>query len=244
MNDRRRTLKLIGVSLLVTTVLSAQVPSRFLTGEKLTYSVWLNFVRIGSSETTIKDIVVVDGSPTYHVMSVTETGLIFDKIYKIRDQIESWIDVQGLYSRRFTKSLREGKYRKDYAVVFDYVNSRAITNQDTLKISGRIHDALSVIYCVRAEQLKIGRIIKLNNFDNNKFKLFNVVIHKIAPIAVPAGEFKCFVLEPYLEEGKLFKNQTRLTLYISADTLRLPVMIESNANFGKMVFKLEKRQLQ
>ena len=117
MNDRWRTLKLIGISLLVTTMLSAQVPSRFLTGEKLTYSVWLNFVRIGFSETTIKDIVLVDGSPTYHVVSVTETGLIFEKIYKIRDQIESWIDVQGLYSRRFTKSLREGKYRKDLSLI-------------------------------------------------------------------------------------------------------------------------------
>lgn len=245
MNNKLSRLTIFTAFLFLTAHLSAQtrLTNRFAVGEELTYSAWYNFLKVGYSTTTIKAIELLDGFPVYHVESVTETGPVFDRIYKVNDRVNSWIDLGGLFSRRYEKHLREGKYKKDYRAYFDYAGKKAYTSRDTLEITGKLHDALSVIYCMRAEHLAPGRIIRLNNFDNDKVRLFNVIVRKVESVAVPAGDFKCFVLEPYTEDGKLFKNQTRMTIYLSADSLRLPVMIDSEANFGRMILKLEKRGL-
>lgn len=192
---------------------------------------------------TVKAIESLDGYPVYKVESVTETVAVFDKIYRVNDRMKSWIDLNGLFSRRYEKRLREGKYKKDYRAQFDYNAKKAYTSRDTLAISGKVHDALSVIYCMRAEYLFPGRIIRLNNFDNDKFRLFNVVVREVQSLKVPAGDFQCFVLEPYAEDGKLFKNQNKMIIYLSADPLRLPLMIDNEASFGRMIFKLEKRAI-
>jgi hypothetical protein len=233
---------LLGIASL--TMAQSRLISRFPVGEELTYSVWFNFMKVGHSIMTIKAIESVDGFPVYHIESITETGAVFDKIYRVNDRVNSWIDLNGLFSRRYEKRLREGKYRKDYRAHFDYNEKKAYTSRDTLAISGKVHDALSVIYCMRAEYLFPGRIIRLNNFDNDKFRLFNVVVREVESLKVPAGKFQCFVLEPYAEEGKLFKNQNKMTIYLSADELRLPIMIDNEASFGRMIFKLEKRTLR
>lgn len=231
--------------LCLATLLPAQtrLTNRFAVGEKLTYSAWFNLIKVGYSTMTVKAIELLDGVPVYHVESVTETGQVFDRIYKVNDRMNSWIDLNGLFSRRFEKHLLEGKYKKDYQAYFDYEAKKAYTSRDTLEIAGKVHDALSVIYCMRAEHLAPGRIIRLNNFDNDKFRLFNVIVRKVESVVIPAGDFKCFVLEPYAEDGKLFKNQTKMTIYLSADSLRLPVMIDSETNFGRMILKLESREI-
>ncbi|MFH1214380.1 MAG: DUF3108 domain-containing protein [Candidatus Neomarinimicrobiota bacterium] len=241
-----RYLKIVFIIACLALVVTGQerLNNRFPIGEELTYSAWFNFVKVGYSTMTVKAVESIGVFPVYHVESVTETGQVFDKIYRISDRVESWIDLNGLFSRRFEKHLREGKYKKDYRADFDYAEKRAYTSRDTLAITGKVHDALSVIYCVRSEHLVPGRIIKLNNFDNDKFRLFNVIVRKVESVKVPAGDFQCFVLEPYAKEGKLFKNQNKMTIYLSADSLRLPVMIDSEANFGRMVFKLEKRTIR
>lgn len=227
----------------LTNLLFAQnrIISRFPIGEELTYSAWLNFMKVGYSTITIKAIESVDGFPVYHVESITKTSPFYGKIYRVNDRFNSWIDLDGLFSRRYEKSLREGKYKKDYQAYFDYNEKKAYTSLDTLDIDGRMHDALSVIFWVRAEYLFPGRIIRLNNFDNNKLRLFNVIVSGVETLKVPAGEFQCFVLEPYSDDGKLFKNQNKMTIYLSNDSLRLPVMIDNEANFGRMIFKLENR---
>jgi hypothetical protein len=234
------------VVLFLGTHLPAQtrLTNRFAVGEKLTYSAWYNFLKVGYSTTTLKAIELLDGFPVYHVESITETGQVFDRIYKVNDRVNSWIDLNGLFSRRYEKHLREGKYKKDYRAYFDYAGKKAYTSRDTLEITGKVHDALSVIYCMRAEHLVPGRIIRLNNFDNDKFRLFNVIVKKVESVTVPAGDFKCFVLEPYADSGTLFKNQMKMTIYLSADSLRLPIMIDSEANFGRMILKLEKRAIR
>ncbi|HPC35909.1 MAG TPA: DUF3108 domain-containing protein [Candidatus Marinimicrobia bacterium] len=215
--------------------------NRFPVGEELSYSTWFNFMKVGYSTITIKAIELLDGFPVYHVESITETSPFYGKIYRVNDRFNSWIDLNELFSRRYEKSLREGKYKKDYQAYFDYNEKKAYTSRDTLDIDGKMHDALSVILYVRAENLFPGRIIRLNNFDNDKLRLFNVIVREVELLKVPAGEFQCFVLEPYADDGKLFKNQSKIKIYLSTDSLRLPVMIDNEANFGRMIFKLEKR---
>jgi len=211
----------------------------FKVGEEITYSVWFNFVKAGKSTMKIVSMDSSYGYLTYHSVLETRSVDILDKVYRVRDKLESWIDTDGLFSRKFEKKIREGFYKKKYSVRFDYNDSLAYSSSDTIPISGFVHDALSIFYYVRAESLWVGEMFDLNNFDNNKFKPYKVIVRKIEKVKTPAGEFECFVLEPYTEKGNLFKYKGQLTIYLSNDIRRLPVKIESEATIGSMIMKIE-----
>jgi hypothetical protein len=231
------------ISLFIITFLSSitagQTAHPFSVGERIIYSTWFNFVKGGISTLEVVSFDSLNGIPVYHIRSVTKSNPFFDRLYKVRDKMDSWIDVSGLYSREFRKSLREGRYRKKYSVRFDYHRMWAISHSDTVSIDGIIHDGLSMFYYIRALDLSIGDIIDLNYFDNDKLRPFKIKVENKEIIKVPAGEIECYVLTPFLEKGKLFKNKSLVTIYLSTDEKRIPVMISSEAIFGSMILKLE-----
>lgn len=223
----------------VSVPLSAQCRVPFHVGEVLRYSAWFNFIKGGQSTLEIVGRDTLNDYVTYHIRSRTVSTPFFDRFYKVRDQMETWIDCDSLYSHRFRKSLVEGRYRQKYAVTFDYARGYAFSSSDTVALKKRVHDALSIFYYFRSESLAVGKVIEVNNFDNDKFKPFKVRVEKIETIAVPAGDISCFVLLPYVEKGSLFKHKSDVTVYISRDARRLPVMISNDARFGSLILKLE-----
>ena len=77
-------------------------------GEKLVYSVRYGFIRAGEASLEIAGVEEVGGHPCYHVVSLARSNSFFDRIFRVRDRVESWMDRDFLFSRRFHKSLREG----------------------------------------------------------------------------------------------------------------------------------------
>jgi hypothetical protein len=219
-----------------------QTAPNFSPGEQLHYSAWFNFVKGGESTLRIAGMDTINHQPVFHVQSTTESLPFFDRFYKVRDHMESWIDRQGLYSHRFSKSIREGKYRKKYAVDFDYQQNLAISKTDSHTVPANVHDGLSMFYYVRALDLTIGDIIKINYFDNDSLMLFLIRVDQIETVKAPIGDVDCYVLAPYLESGKRLKHKSKITIYISTDHRRLPVMISNSARFGTLTLKLESIQ--
>ena len=177
--------------------------------------------------------------PVFHVQSETHSTSFFDRFYKVRDHMESWIDTSGQFTYRFRKSLREGKYRKKYTVDFNYNEGLAISNDEQKPIPEMVQDGLSMIYYVRTLDIKIGDIIPINFFDNDSLMPFLIKVENIETVKAPIGDMKCFVLAPYLESGKTLKHKSKVTIYLSTDKRRIPVMISNEARFGSLVLKLE-----
>ena len=60
-------------------------------------------------------------------------------------------------------------------------------------------------------------------------------------ITVPAGTFNCFIAEPFSPQGKsLLKNNGEMKVWLSIDSLHLPIKIEQNTNIGIMLMSLKK----
>ena len=211
----------------------------FSIGEELHYSAWFNFIRGGESTLQIANIDSIDGRVLFHIKSVTKSLPFFDRFYKVRDQMESWIDSEKYYSYRFKKSIHEGKYRKNYLVDFDYRRQYAISKSDTIEIPVNLHDGLSMFYYVRTMDFEIGDTININYFDNDSLIPFVIKVDRIETVNAPIGDVRCFVLEPFLESGKRFKNKSKIIIYVSADKQRLPIMIVNSARFGTLTLKLE-----
>ena len=67
-----------------------------------------------------------------------------------------------------------------------------------------------------------------------------VNVTKKEKISVPAGTFNCYKIEPISgNNDPLFKNNGVMRIWISDDSLHLPIKIEQNTNIGTMVMKLK-----
>src|SRR3989338_863019 len=93
----------------------------FRVGEKLTYGIRWMGIYVGQGTLSVKEIMSLDGVEVYHIVSEARSNTFLDKIYKVRDEIHSYVDTKGLFSRKFTKKQREGNYKAEEEIVYDYV---------------------------------------------------------------------------------------------------------------------------
>jgi len=61
-------------------------------------------------------------------------------------------------------------------------------------------------------------------------------------IKVPAGEFDCVIIEPVLETSAIFENKGKLTIWLTDDTVKMPVLMRSKVIVGAFEAVLEEYQ--
>jgi len=194
-------------------------------------------------------VVEVAGRPCYHIVSEGWSNAFFSKFHKVEDKVQSFTDVDGIFSWRFEKKQREGSFRDHQIVVFDQVAHRAITiresKQDTLEVPAYVQDILSAMYYVRTKTLAPGDSILIDNHSDGKVYPLKIVVHGREKVKVRAGKFKCLVVEPLLQAPGLFRQRGRVMVYLSDDQYKLPVMMTTRIyvkafDLGSVVAELEK----
>ena len=204
-------------------------------GERLTFSVRYGFIRAGEASLEIAGIEEIDGHPCYHVVSRARSSSFFDRVFKVRDTVESWMDVDFLYSRRFRKKLREGGYRNETIVRMDQENRFAVYQDGRVfEFAAGAHDPLSAFYYVRTLALEAGQQIWLESHADRKNYPLEVKVWGREEIDTPAGKFQCLVLEPLLRTPGLFKHEGKLTIWLTDDERRMPVLMKSRVAIGSI----------
>lgn len=215
----------------------------FREGEKLIYSVQYGIVNAGEAVLEIRNIANLDGRPCYHIISNARSNEVFSVFFRVRDRFESFMDTTELFSLRYEKHLREGKYKKDEVVFFDQVNHKAIYKDKVVPIPPRTQDVLSALYYVRTLPLEVGQSIGLaNHTDGKNYPLVVKVLRK-ETVKVEAGEFDCVVVEPLLKTSGVFRHKGKLTVWLTDDKNRIPVLMKSKVIIGAVAAVLKSYQL-
>jgi hypothetical protein len=211
----------------------------FSVGERLEYSAKFNFIPAGKAFLTVVSIDTINSLPAYHVRYEAQTGPIADKIYKIRNNVDSWLDEKEFFTHQQTKNIREGKYRFTSHTQIIYDHSIAIVNKDTIPIQSRLYDPYSLFYYFRTLKLIAEETIDLTVFDNKSLTEFQMIITSKEQVSVPAGTFDCMVVRPFREGKTLLKNEGDMTIWFSNDIHKIPVQIILKIKYGTMVMKLK-----
>ena len=211
----------------------------FSVGERLEYSAKFNFIPAGKAFLTVVSIDTINSLPAYHVRYEAQTGPIADKIYKIRNNVDSWLDEKEFFTHQQTKNIREGKYRFTSHTQIIYDHSIAIVNKDTIPIQSRLYDPYSLFYYFRTLKLIAEETINLTVFDNKSLTEFQMIITSKEQVSVPAGTFDCMVVRPFREGKTLLKNEGDMTIWFSNDIHKIPVQIILKIKYGTMVMKLK-----
>ncbi len=204
------------------------------------YSAEFNLIPVGHAELYVSGIEQINGNDAYHVsFSARTTGLI-SRLFKIRDQIDIWMDKEEFFTHRLKKNINEGSYKKSVDVIFDYNKSVARTATKEIEIDFKARDPFSMFYYLRTIPLKEKEVMSFSSYEGRKIVHYNLQMTGKAVIRSPAGTFTCKVVRPFREGKNLFKNSGDMQIWLSDDEKRLPVKIHIKMKFGSMILLLKK----
>ncbi len=213
--------------------------SAFRPGEYLEFEIAWKFFKAGTATMSVADTLYRD-RPCYHIKTTARSSSTIDAFYKVRDRVESFVDKEGLFPWKFEKHLREGKFRRDRFTEFDQTRQIATLKKDTIDVPPYVQDILSRFYYVRILPLEVGKHFDIENLTDRKVYPLRILVHKKETVKVPAGRFKCIVVEPVLRGEGLFNQKGRLMIWLTDDVRKMPVMMKSEVFIGTVDVKLRK----
>ena len=212
-------------------------------GEHLVFEIVYGPIKAGTATMSIPDTQRVRGRSCYHIVTTAESNRFFDSFFKVRDRVETFIDVEGIFPWKFEKHIREGKYREDRYVEYDQLNGRVISNgKDTLRVSPFIQGVLSSFYYVRTIPLEVGKSVDIDSYGDGKVYPIKVMVHKKDRVRVPAGTFDCVVVEPVMRVKGIFNRKGRMAVWLTDDERRIPVLMKSKIVVGSIDVRLKSIQ--
>lgn len=215
-------------------------PTVFGVGEKMVFSIGYGPVNAGEGVLEVVGLTTYQGHTCYIFESKANSNRFFSSFYKVRDKVTSFMDVEELYSRYFNKRLREGDYKKTVEISFDHGQEVAnYADGRSFAIKSGIQDVLSAFYFVRNLDLGSGDTYSLLAHSSRKTYDLKVIVHGKETVTVAAGTFECFVVEPVLEGEGLFKHEGKITLYVTDDQYRVPVLIKTKVPVGSIDVELK-----
>jgi len=209
----------------------------------LTFTIRYGIIKAGTATMGIPKEVKVRGNKSYKIVTEARSSKFFSAFYKVRDQVESYMDKEGLFTWQFKKKLREGKYRAEQLVEYDQVAGWAINNKkDSLRIPPCVQDIITSFYYIRTKNLEVGKSHFIDNHADNKLYPLEVKVHKKERIKVDAGIFDCVVVEPIIRASGLFKKKGRLLIWLTDDERKIPVQMKSKIIIGYITAELKKME--
>lgn len=217
----------------------------FQVGEQLDYIVRYGAIAAGSARLSIPGIVEVDGFPCYHILSEAWSNNFFSTFFKVEDRVESFTDIQGIFTRRFEKHLREGHYKTDQYFEYDQAAQLVKSKKDTTTAPPFVQDVLSAMYFVRTLRLEPGDSVSVDNHSDGKIYPLRIVVHRREKVSTKAGRFECLVVEPFLKTPALFQQKGRVVVHLTDDHRKIPVLMTSqiyvkSLKVGNIIVELEK----
>lgn len=212
----------------------------FSTGEVLRYKVHYGMINAAEAVIDIApDIQKINNRPCYKANVYGKTVGSFDFFLRIRDTWRSYIDTTAIVPQRFQRFIEEGKYRKKENVSFDHYRNIAIVEDkkgtETFKIPEHVQDIVSGVYYLRTlnlDRYRNGDVIRLQGFFDDQVYDFTVVFRGREIIETKAGSIRAFKLVPKMPENKLFSGEDAISVYLSDDKNKIPVMIKADMFVG------------
>ncbi len=216
-------------------------------GEKMVFRVAFNSVLTGNI-TGGKAVLEVKNTNkqfnnrnTYHVVGEGYTTGFIELFYKVNDRLESYIDQDGLFPWQFARRIRENDYKKDEVVNFRQNDKLAVSLKKIVKVPANIQDIVSAFYYARTLDIstyKNGDFFTLPFYLDDSVYHSKIVFKGREKVKTKLGSFNCIALRPMVATGYTFEDPYPITVWVTDDEKRVPVLIESELAVGRARIEL------
>jgi hypothetical protein len=214
----------------------------FKPGEKLKFRVHFGFIDAGEVTMEINDKYEKFASRNcMHIIGLGKTKGAFDWFFKIRDRYETYLDQEAIVPWFFIRRVQEGGFKLNEDVTFNHFKGTSTTPRGTFPVPAQIQDLISAYYFSRTfntTNIKVGDILPINAFIDDVIFPLNIKFMGKEEVKTSMGKFKCLKFKPMLEQGRVFKESEKMTLWITDDKNHIPVRLEAEIIVGSIKMDL------
>lgn len=216
----------------------------FKAGEVLKYSLNYGWMTAGEATLEVKNTSQkINGRDLYHIIGTGRSVNTFDWFFKVRDKYETYMDVDGVFPWLFIRNINEGGYSKSQNYQF-FQHKKMVKNEknEEYKVPMGVQDMLSSFYYARTldfSKAKKGDVFTIPTFVDEEY--FELKIRYIGTdqVKINKGKFDCMVFNPVLQKGRIFEDEEDLTVYISNDKNKVPVLVKAKILVGSIRMELD-----
>ncbi len=219
-------------------------------GEEISYEVAYNlgFIWVKAGWASFKVTgTKIENSSVYKFSAYGTTLEKWDWIYRVRDSYIAYMDIDKLRPLKFYRNTSEGKTKVDNSYRFNYKSRQIYTNtkssekpasNDTIKLPDCTLDVLSMIYKARNidySQYKENDKIPISLIIDGK--IYDLYIRYLGKEVIKTRNkkrYRCFKFKPLLVEGTLFSSGENMTVWVTDDQNKIPVLIEAKILVGSV----------
>lgn len=241
----RKTMKklLTTTFILLCALLNAQEKA-FQDGEWFKFKVsYSGFLSAGYATLEVKNA-ILNGRQVYHVHGYGRNTGLSRLFFKVEDIYETYMDKEKDIPYRFIRNINEGGYTRDIQVDFDHDKREALVHdkkkntKEVFSFPEGVQDMLSTFYFLRnridISSIKEGDTIDVDMFYGDESFVFRLKFLKREVIKTKFGRVPSLVFRPYVESGRVFKEQESLTVWISDDNNKIPLKIKADLAVGSL----------
>lgn len=223
--------------------LNDQLPSRnnnaFKAGEKLTYRLHYGIINAGEAVLEVKpDLLPINGRKVYHIVGSGYSTGTTDWFFKVRDSYETYMDQDALLPWLFVRHVDEGGYKFSQNYAFNHYTKKVdVGNNEKIDIPTGIQDMVSAFYSARNLDLsnaKAGDVFTLNCFLDKEIWPLKIKFIERETIDTDLGQFRCLKFRPVVQQGRIFKKEEDLNVWISDDNNHIVVRAQANVLVGSI----------
>jgi len=216
--------------------------SAYKPGEKLTFRIHYGFIDAGQAVLQIKENYdTLGGRLCYHVVGTGNSSSLIDPFFKVRDRYESVIDKDALVPWLFIRRVDEGGYKINETIVFNHYKHTATSEKGSFPVPENIQDLVSAFFYARTidfTNAKVGDVFPIRAFLDNEVIPLNLKFIGRENVKSRKGTFRCLKFRPLLQEGRVFKEQEDMTVWISDDKNKIPIRVQADILVGALKMDL------
>jgi hypothetical protein len=219
----------------------------FKPGEKLTYVVHYGWINAGEAVVELKESPrPILGRPVWHAVGTGRSLGAFNTFYKVDDRLSTFIDAEGVFPWVFSRSVSEGGYEFTQDYVY-HQQKRVVTTQreKTHAVPPSVQDMLSAFYYARTIDYahgKPGDTYTIECFIDDEVWPLRMRYLGKETIKLRNGTYRCLKFQPVVQEGRIFKGNDDLNVWITDDGNRIPVLVEAKVLVGSIKMQLTDHQ--
>lgn len=215
----------------------------FKPGEKLTYVVHYGWLNAGEAVVELKEgDREVAGRKVWVATGRGRSLGAFNTFYKVDDHYESHFDAKGVFPYAFVRRVNEGGYKFSQDYLYNPFKGEVTTQKKvTHKVPANVQDMLSAFYFARTMDLgsaREGDVFTIDCFlDDELWPLRMRYVGK-ETIKLRNGRYRCMKFQPVVQQGRIFKGNDDLNVWITDDGNRIPVLAQAKVLVGSIKMEL------
>jgi len=221
--------------------------SAFGEGEYLRFRLHYGIIDAGEAELTVyKSKKKYVGRDAFHVVGEGRTLGMFNWFFKVKDRYETYLDEEGIFPWEFVRDIKEGGYEKYQTYRFHQEKAAVTTNKgETFKIPPLSQDMLSSFYFARTldfSDAEPGDIYTIPTFvDEEEYPLMIKFLGR-EDLDSRTGTYRCMKFVPVVQEGRIFEEEEDMTVWITDDENRIPILAKAKVLVGSIKMELVEYQ--